>query len=73
MMAEHIITESAINGSWKKTVFYMLDMEECGPLLEDFKSLYIFFIEFCFRIFKCSKVKENIFIKTTVSKICDKL
>lgn len=46
MMAEQIITEAALNGSWKRTVFYMLDMEECGPLFDDFKSLYIFFIEF---------------------------
>lgn len=46
MMAEQIITESALNGSWKKTVFYMLDMEECCTLFDDFRSLYIFFIEF---------------------------
>lgn len=46
IIAEQLLTEIAINGFWKNTVIYCLDMEDCGPIFDDFKALYIFFIEF---------------------------
>ena len=55
LLADTLLIETAVDGSWKNTIFYFVNMNDMAPFCTDFKQIYVYMADLCLKSLSMQK------------------